>query len=108
MNEIGAKIGKNEPTSIEDLPSYEKVKNFVDLRYEVNSLIPIKMLPTSLMMNKAEVTELIEAHGGSLKADEKVPCFEGPSMFLSLFPAEVPAVEVPNEVSPAVASVEAS
>ena len=97
-------MGAGEATSLEGLPSFVRVQASVDLRYEVNSLMEVRTSGSSIKMSQAEVRDLIEANGGFVGADEEVSGIEGDSVFLALFPDEVPdeevsGIEVPDEAS---------
>ena len=88
MRNLAGKVGLGEATSLEMLPSYVRVQASVDLRYEVNSLMDVRTLASSIVMSQAEVRELIEANGSAVGDNEEVSGIEGDSVFLPLFPDE--------------------
>ena len=87
MKATAEKVGKDEVTTVEDMPSFEEVMRIGDLRIEVRSLMMMKMRKGSIHMSTVEVRCIIEAASGSLDEKElrKLPGTEEPSVFEALF-----------------------
>ena len=85
---LAMKIGRNEVTSLEDLPSYEGVMKSADMKVEAFSLMLVRVLPSSIAMSNAEIKERIEANGGAVEDSVQLGGSEGPSRFIECFPDE--------------------
>ena len=88
---VASKVGKGDRTSLEDLPSWEKVKQLPEMKLEAFSLMLVTVQPAAVKMSRAEVRAVLEAnHPGKpltekelREIDENFP--EGPSIFANCF-----------------------
>ena len=90
---LAKKMGKDEVTSLEDLPSYAEVKEYADMRVEAFSLRMTRIVPASIVMSKAEVKAAIEAQDIEVPDDTELPGTEEHSKFFEVFPPDAVAAE---------------
>ena len=89
---VATKVGKGEMTSIEDMPSWQEVKQLPEMKLEAFSLMLVRVQPAAIKMSRDEVRAVLETHlpGVPLTEDEvreleeNFP-HEGPSAFAKCF-----------------------
>ena len=57
---VASKVGKGDQTSLEDLPSWEKVKQLPEMKLEAFSLMLVTVQPAAVKMSRAEVRAVLE------------------------------------------------
>ena len=88
VRSLAMRIGKDEVTSIEDMPSFPEVMRMADLRIEAFSLMMVRVTDSSIIMSKAEVKTIIEdlsEHPLTEEELSKLPGTEEPSPFEEFF-----------------------
>ena len=89
---VATKVGKGETTSIEDMPSWQEVRQLPEMKLEAFSLMLVRVQPSAIKMSRDEVRAVLEANhpGVPLTEDEvrvieeNIP-HEGPSVFAKCF-----------------------
>ena len=89
---VATKVGKGETTSIEDMPSWQEVRQLPEMKLEAFSPMLVRVQPSAIKMSRDEVRAVLEANhpGVPLTEDEvreieeNIP-HEGPSAFAKCF-----------------------
>ena len=92
MRSMAKQVASGVTTSIEMCPSFAEVMRYPDMRVEAFSLMLVRVMPSSIVMSKAEVKHIIETIAGEELGEEELamlPGTEGPSPFEDIFKDEV-------------------
>ena len=89
---VASKVGKGDQCSLEDLPSWEQVKQLPEMKLEAFSLMLVMVQPVAIKMSRAEVRAVLEQnHPGKpltehevREIEENIP-HERPSKFAKCF-----------------------
>ena len=84
---IAEKVGRNQTTSVEDMPSWASVMSQPLLKIEVFSLMLVRVQPSSMRMSNSEIKAFYEAKREPLTEAElkELSGVEGPSVFEACF-----------------------